>query len=35
MRCFPVGTRINRVANDDEECSKAIAAVPVQHNLFS
>jgi putative SOS response-associated peptidase YedK len=35
MRYFPVGPRINRVANDDEECSKAIEAVPVQHNLFS
>ena len=35
MRCSPVGTRINRVANDDEECSKAIEAVPLQHSLFS
>jgi|ERR1019366_2260976 hypothetical protein len=22
MRCYPVSTRINRVANDDEECSR-------------
>ncbi len=22
MRCYPVSTRINHVANDDEECSK-------------
>jgi putative SOS response-associated peptidase YedK len=35
MRCFPVGARINRVANDDEECSQAIKAVPLQHSLFS
>jgi hypothetical protein len=35
MRCFPVGTRINRVANDDEGCSKEIEAVPLQHSLFS
>jgi putative SOS response-associated peptidase YedK len=35
MRCFPVGTRINRVANDDAECSQAIEAVPIQHSLFS
>ena len=21
MRCYPVSTRINHVANDDEECS--------------
>jgi hypothetical protein len=35
MHCFPVGTRINRVANNDEECSKAIEAVPLEHRLFS
>lgn len=22
MRCYPVSARINRVANDDEECSR-------------
>jgi putative SOS response-associated peptidase YedK len=35
MRCFPVGARINRVANDDEECSKAIEALPLEPGLFS
>jgi putative SOS response-associated peptidase YedK len=35
MRCFPVGARINRVANDDEACSKEIEAVPLQPSLFS
>jgi hypothetical protein len=24
MRCYPVSTRINRVANDDEECSRPL-----------
>ena len=24
MRCYPVSTRINHVANDDEECSRPI-----------
>jgi putative SOS response-associated peptidase YedK len=23
MRCYPVSTRINHVANDDQECSRA------------
>jgi hypothetical protein len=32
MRCYPVSTRINRVANDDEECS---APVEVAETLFS
>jgi putative SOS response-associated peptidase YedK len=27
MRSYPVGTRINRVANDDEECSKPVEPV--------
>jgi putative SOS response-associated peptidase YedK len=30
MRCYPVSTRINHVANDDEECSSEI-----QNRLFS
>ena len=24
MRCFPISTRINHVANDDEECSAPV-----------
>ena len=24
MRCYPISTRINHVANDDEECSSAL-----------
>ena len=24
MRCYPVSTRINHVANDDEECSQPV-----------
>jgi len=35
MRCYPVSTRINRVANDDEECSRPVEVVPTQDRLFS
>ncbi len=35
MRCYPVSTRINHVANDDEECSRSIENVEVQNRLFS
>jgi putative SOS response-associated peptidase YedK len=34
MRCYPVSTRINRVANDDEECPKPVEPVEVQDRLF-
>ncbi len=34
MRCFPVSTRINQVANDDEECSRPVEMAEVQHRLF-
>jgi putative SOS response-associated peptidase YedK len=34
MRCYPVGTRINRVANDDEECSRPVELVHSQDQLF-
>ena len=34
MRCFPVSTRINHVANDDEECSRAVEIVDNQNWLF-
>lgn len=34
MRCYPVSTRINRVANDDEECSRPVEFAQVQDRLF-
>ena len=34
MRCYPVSTRINHVANDDEECSRPVEMAEVQHRLF-
>ena len=35
MRCFPVSTRINHVANDDEECCQPVESMPAQNQLFS
>jgi len=35
MRCYPVSTRINHVANDDEECSQPVESFPAQNQLFS
>jgi putative SOS response-associated peptidase YedK len=35
MRCYPISTRINHVANDDEECSAPVELVQVQNRLFS
>ena len=34
MRCYPVSTRINRVTNDDEECSAPAEIVQAQSSLF-
>jgi putative SOS response-associated peptidase YedK len=34
MRCFPVSTRINHVANDDEECSRPVEIAEAQNRLF-
>jgi putative SOS response-associated peptidase YedK len=34
MRCYPVSTRINHVANDDEECSRPVEVVETQDRLF-
>jgi putative SOS response-associated peptidase YedK len=34
MRCYPVSTRINRVANDDEECSAPMELAQIQRRLF-
>jgi putative SOS response-associated peptidase YedK len=35
MRCYPISTRINSVANDDEECSAPVELAEVQDRLFS
>ena len=35
MRCYPVGTRINHVANDDEECSRPVEIAEAQNQLFT
>jgi putative SOS response-associated peptidase YedK len=35
MRSFPVSTRINSVANDDEECSASVELLQNQSSLFS
>jgi putative SOS response-associated peptidase YedK len=35
MRCYPVSTRINHVANDDEECSVPVELAEIQDRLFS
>jgi putative SOS response-associated peptidase YedK len=34
MRCYPVSTRINHVANDDEECSRPVEFEQTQSTLF-
>jgi putative SOS response-associated peptidase YedK len=35
MRCCPVSTRINHVANDDAECSASVEVTQIQSRLFS
>jgi len=35
MRCYPVSTRINHVANDDEECSHLVELAQAQNRLFA
>lgn len=35
MRCYAVSTRVNTVANDDEECSRPLVLAEVQNRLFS
>jgi putative SOS response-associated peptidase YedK len=35
MRCYPVSTRINHVANDDAECSAPVELTETQAGLFS
>jgi putative SOS response-associated peptidase YedK len=34
MRCYPISTRINHVANDDEECSAPVELIQAQDRLF-
>jgi len=34
MRCYAVSTRLNHVANDDEECSRPIESAENQSRLF-
>jgi putative SOS response-associated peptidase YedK len=35
MRSYPVSTRINHVANDDEECSRPVEVAQIQNRLFA
>jgi len=35
MRRYPISTRINHVANDDEECSAPVEFAQIQNSLFS
>jgi putative SOS response-associated peptidase YedK len=35
MRCYPVSTRINHVANDDVECSAPVEIANTQNRLFT
>ena len=35
MRCYPVSTRINRVANDDAGCCAPVELGEIQNRLFS
>jgi putative SOS response-associated peptidase YedK len=34
MRSYPISTRINHVANDDEDCSRSVELVETQDRLF-
>ena len=35
MNCFPVGSRVNRPANDDAQCSTPVEITRLQGSLFS
>ena len=35
MRSYPVSTRLNHVANDDEECSRPVEIAQTQNSLFT
>jgi putative SOS response-associated peptidase YedK len=34
MRCYPISSRINNVANDDEACSAPVELAQIQDRLF-
>ena len=34
MRCYPISSHVNHVANDDEECSRAVESAVMQNGLF-
>ncbi len=34
MRCYPVSTRVNHVANDDKECCRPVELAQIQNRLF-
>jgi putative SOS response-associated peptidase YedK len=35
MGCYPISTRVNQVANDDEECCRPVEVAETQNRLFS
>jgi putative SOS response-associated peptidase YedK len=35
MRCYPISIRINRVVNDDEECSRPVELAQIHYWLFA
>jgi putative SOS response-associated peptidase YedK len=35
MQCYPVGSRVNHVGNDDEECSRRVELAETQNRLFA
>jgi len=35
MRCYPVSSRVNNVANDDEECSRPVDITEAQNWLLA
>ncbi len=35
MRCFAVSSRVNHVANDDEDCSRPVVIAHTQNRLFA
>jgi putative SOS response-associated peptidase YedK len=35
MRCYPISTRVDHAANDDEECSTPVELAQIKNSLFS
>ncbi|HEY6769384.1 MAG TPA: SOS response-associated peptidase [Candidatus Sulfotelmatobacter sp.] len=35
LRCYPVSTWVNNVANDDEQCSRLVEIIDAQNRLFA